>query len=84
MPVGKGKEHAAEYRELVEILRSQREAEGLTQAELANTLGKPQSYVSKIERGKRLIDPVELRQLCDALGINVVDVVRRWTSASTR
>jgi hypothetical protein len=37
-----------------------REAAKLTQAQVAAKLGKPQSYVSKVESGERRIDPPEL------------------------
>ena len=46
--MGRGKDHAAEYRVLVGMLRELRKEVGLTQAELAERLGKPQSYVSKV------------------------------------
>jgi hypothetical protein len=38
-------------------------ASGLTQTEVTLKLKKPQPYVSKIERGERRIDVVELKQL---------------------
>jgi transcriptional regulator with XRE-family HTH domain len=44
-------------------MREAREAAGLTQASVAASLGRPQSYVSKIESGERRIDPVELQAL---------------------
>jgi transcriptional regulator with XRE-family HTH domain len=78
--VGRGKEHAAEYRVLAEMLRTLRQDAGFTQIELAERLGKPQSYVSKIERGERLIDPVELRWWCLALDADVTKLVREWAS----
>lgn len=76
--MGKGKQHSAEYRALVEMLRTLRQNTGLTQEELAKRLGKPQSYVSKIERGARLIDPVELRWWCKALDRDVSQFVKKW------
>ena len=41
-------------------------------------LGKRQSYVSKVERGERLLDPVELRWWCRGLGVDTADFVREW------
>ena len=41
---------------------------GLTQAQLAGRLGKPQSFVSKTERFERRIDPEEFRAIAAALG----------------
>lgn len=57
------------YRAFINELVSARRAAGLTQAELAKRLAKPQSYISKIERLERRIDIVELCVLVDALGI---------------
>lgn len=76
--MGRGREHAAEYRVLVGTLRESRQASGLTQGQLAERLGKPQSYVSKVERGERIIDLVEIRWWCRALGADLTTLVRDW------
>lgn len=70
--------HTPEQDALVALLREARKAAGLRQVELADRLGRPQSFVSKIESGERRVDLVELRQLCAALGINLVTFVRRF------
>ena len=49
-------------------LRKARLAAGLTQTDAAAALGKPQSYISKVENVERRIDPVELRSLADLYG----------------
>jgi transcriptional regulator with XRE-family HTH domain len=77
--VGKGREHAAQNRVLVGLLRELRLNKGITQADLAERLGKPQSFVSKVERAERMIDAVELRAWCSALNADIVKVVRDWT-----
>jgi transcriptional regulator with XRE-family HTH domain len=41
-------------------------------------MDRPQSYISKIERGERRIDLVELRQLCNEVGADITKVVSRW------
>jgi len=46
---------------VVENLRKAREDAGLRQEDVAQKLDKPQSYISKIERGERRIDVVELK-----------------------
>jgi transcriptional regulator with XRE-family HTH domain len=53
--------HSARYRLLLRRLREAREQAGLTQAEVARALRRPQSFVSKCESGERRIDPVELQ-----------------------
>ncbi|MDC1205341.1 helix-turn-helix transcriptional regulator [Candidatus Pacebacteria bacterium] len=55
--------HSNEYRGVVRKLREARENAGLTQSEAAENLAKPQSYISKIERGERRIDVVELSKI---------------------
>jgi transcriptional regulator with XRE-family HTH domain len=49
----------------------------LRQHDLAERLGEPQSFVSKYETGERILDFVEVRDICRALGIPLVEFVRR-------
>ena len=53
------------------LLRDLRNEAGLTQVELSNALGKPQSYVSKYETGERKLDYVEINDICKVLGISM-------------
>ncbi|MCG4258294.1 helix-turn-helix domain-containing protein [Acetobacter senegalensis] len=55
---------------LMELLIAARRGKGLTQATLAERLGKPQSYVAKYETGERRIDVIEFLDITDAIGIN--------------
>jgi transcriptional regulator with XRE-family HTH domain len=68
-----GSLHEASYRLLLKRIRRVRRAADITQAELAEKLGTDQSFVSKYERGERRLDVVELRTICQALGIDFVD-----------
>lgn len=52
---------------LAVIVQARKEA-GLTQSELAARLDKPQSYISKAERGERRLDVIEFIDLSEALG----------------
>ena len=52
------------------LLVELREAKGLTQMDIALQLGKPQSYVSKYERGERRLDIVELIAVTKVLGVD--------------
>lgn len=54
---------------LQSLLVEARKATGLTQAELADALGKPQSFVAKYENGERRIDVIEFVDIASALGI---------------
>jgi transcriptional regulator with XRE-family HTH domain len=60
--------HADDYRRMLDRLREARLAAGLTQTQVAGRLGKPQSFVSKVELGERRIDPVELRRFAELYG----------------
>lgn len=57
-----------EYRAMVEKLKLARQEAGLKQEEVAERLGKPQSYVSKVERAERRIDPPELARFAEVYG----------------
>ena len=49
-----------------------RKAKAIPQAELATKLRRPQSFVSKYERGERRLDVVEFFEVAKALGINPI------------
>ena len=53
----------------------------MRQVDLADRLRQPQSYVSKYESGERRLDILELRQVCNALGISIEAFIRRLESA---
>lgn len=63
--------HSKEYRDLIARLIAARKAAGLTQVEVAEKLGKPQSYVSKIENCQRRVDVLELRGFSEIYGVNL-------------
>jgi transcriptional regulator with XRE-family HTH domain len=63
---------------LQKLLQSSREKAGLTQVELATKLKRPQSFVSKYESGERRLDLVELRDICQALGVSLTEFVRKF------
>ncbi|HEV3310467.1 MAG TPA: helix-turn-helix transcriptional regulator [Chloroflexota bacterium] len=75
--------HSQEYHALLDLLRKERRRSGLSQAELADKLDRPQSWVSKVEVGERRLDLdlEELRQVCDAIEIDLVKLVRKWLQA---
>lgn len=59
-----------EYRTLIGLLRSERIAAGLTQQQVADRVGRPQSFVAKVEGCERRLDVVEFLHLCRALGVD--------------
>lgn len=56
------------HQDLIAFLAETRKAAGVTQVELAARLGKPHSFVSKVERGERRLDVIEFCQVAEALG----------------
>ncbi len=52
--------HSTEYQQFLVRLNLAREQAGLTQVEVAQKLGKPQSFVSKCEQGERTVDVIDL------------------------
>lgn len=62
---------------LRELLISLRSEAGLRQLDLAERLGKPQSFVSKYENGERRLDLSEVYSICKALNISFVSFADR-------
>ncbi len=55
--------HTNEYKNVLKRIQEARKLTGLTQIEVSKKLKKPQSFVSKIERGERRVDITELSLL---------------------
>ena len=64
--------YSKEYKTIVERLKIARLGAGLKQEDVAARLKKPQSYVSKIERGERRIDVAELKELAKVYKKNII------------
>lgn len=54
-----------EYKEIAEKLKKARQESGMTQKEVSEKIGKPQSYISKAESAEQRIDIVELKLFAD-------------------
>lgn len=76
--------HSHHYHIFRSLLIEAREKAGLTQVIIAEKLGKPQSFISKYERGERRLDFTEFMELADMLGIDVADFVSRYRSATSQ
>lgn len=59
------------------FLRLKRLERELTQRDLAALLGKPQSYVSKIETGERAVSVGEFIELSQALKFDLRSAIRK-------
>ena len=72
-----------EYEIFLQRLIAARKSAGLTQQDMANRLGRLQSFVSKYERGERRLDVVEFVGICLALDIDPCEVIREIEELST-
>ncbi len=72
--------HTPEYQRLVNLLVETRRAAQLTQQQVADRLGKPQSYVAKVEGAERRIDVLEFAALVKAMGSNPKELLDRLLS----
>lgn len=50
---------------------------GMTQATVANVLGRQQSFVSKYESGERTLDVIEFIQICQVVHIDPAKLISR-------
>jgi len=60
---------------LLFLLRELRKKSAIRQIDLAVQLNVPQSFISKYESGERNLDVLELRQICQLLGISLQDFI---------
>ncbi|WP_313570114.1 helix-turn-helix domain-containing protein [Comamonas terrigena] len=63
---------------LLQLLVQVRVEAGVTQVELATRLDEVQPWISRVERGVRRLDLVELLFWCDALGMPLSTFVQRY------
>ncbi len=69
--------HNPAYRRLCKHLLAMRDEAELSQRALAALLGKPHSFVAKVEHGDRRIDPVEFVQWCQACGVEPSQAIKQ-------
>jgi transcriptional regulator with XRE-family HTH domain len=70
--------HSPDYARFLGLLRQARKDAGLVQQELADRLGKPQSFVAKVERGERRIDVIEFIAIARALGGDPLRILKQY------
>lgn len=63
------------------LLKTVRREAGLSQAQLAAKLRRPQSYISKAESGERRVDVVELVEMLRALGVDTAAFCKRLNNS---
>lgn len=72
------------YTLLVAALIQARKNAQLTQAQVAEKLHKPQSYIAKIEGYERKLDVLEFTQLCAALNIQAHILIQLLQQTTTQ
>lgn len=70
--------HSQKYQIFREMLVDARLKSGLTQMQLAQKINKPQSYVSKYERGERRLDFTEFIEVVIAFEMNINVFIERY------
>ena len=66
------------YKKLRELLVAALGEADLTQVELSLRLKRPQSFVSKYERGERRLDVIEFGEVAHALGIDPIRILTKF------
>ncbi len=65
------------YKYFCMLLIEARKANGLTQEDVANSLKRQQSFVSKYENGERRLDVVEFLEIAKIIGIAPQSIVEK-------
>ena len=58
------------------MLKKVRLEAGMTQKQIATKMGRPQSFIAKVEGLERRLDIVEFLDLCDTIGARPSDLLR--------
>ena len=73
--------YIAQRARLVNLLREMRIEAGLTQTDLAAHIEKDQAYISRYESGQRRLDVLEVREICQAIGITLEEFAKKLERA---
>ena len=68
--------HSPKHLKLRELLVAARTRAGLTQRQVAEALGRPQSFVAKYEGGERRLDVVEFLQIASVIEADPARILR--------
>lgn len=69
--------YSKENQYFLDLVSQARMKAGMTQAELAMLLEKPQSFVSKYENGERRLDVIEFITVCRVLKVDARKIFNR-------
>lgn len=71
--------YRSEYDVFLALLKARRVKAGLTQVECSSALGRPQSFMSDVERGVRRLDIIQINDLCCVLGCDLVELIQDFS-----
>lgn len=66
---------------LIDSLQKARESKGMSQKEVADELGKHQTFVSKYENGEIKLDVIQFVEITEVLGIKLLPILRKVKNA---
>ncbi|GAB7261922.1 MULTISPECIES: helix-turn-helix domain-containing protein [Pectobacteriaceae] len=69
--------YSEEYQLVTRTLREARISKGISQQKLADMLGRPQSFIAKVESGERKLDVVEFALLAHLLSVDPAPVLEK-------
>lgn len=72
------------YAAALQVVVAARQRAGLSQRQLAERMGKPPSYIAKLETRVRRLDMVEMVALAEALGARPEDLIGEVARAMAR
>jgi ribosome-binding protein aMBF1 (putative translation factor) len=67
----------ARYELFCHLLIEARRKSGLSQEDVADKLGRPQSYISKCESGARRMDVIEFIEVMKAIGMDPTVLIKK-------
>lgn len=70
-----------DYRAIIDALRDARTNAAISQRELARRLGKPPSFVNKIEQLERRMDVLEFMAIAEAMSMRASDLLNLMREA---
>ena len=70
-----------EHTVFLDVLKRMRMQSGMTQTQCSAALGRPQSFMSDVERGVRRLDIVQLRDLCQVMGSDLPTLIDSFEQA---
>ncbi|EAB4410131.1 helix-turn-helix transcriptional regulator [Salmonella enterica subsp. enterica] len=62
--------YSDDYQSVISALKQARIRRNITQTAIATALGRPQSFIAKVENGERRLDVVEFIRLAQLLGMD--------------